>query len=77
MLSDLVSTESSLFYFIFECKVSVQSTLDAKYKTTYANIKQAVKKTGVKASNIVACAKGKRRRRADIFGDMNLINMFL
>jgi len=39
-----------------------QYTLGGKYKTTYASIKEAAKKTGVSSSNIVACAKGNRRR---------------
>jgi hypothetical protein len=39
-----------------------QYAFDGKYKTAYASIKQAAKKTDVNASNIVACAKGKRRR---------------
>jgi hypothetical protein len=40
----------------------MQYSLDGKYKTTHASIKQAAKKIGVNASNIVACAKGKTRR---------------
>ena len=39
-----------------------QYTIDGKYKATYPSIKKATKATGVNGSNIIACAKGKRKR---------------